>query len=149
MTKDEIKKALKCCTTMTRDGVGMCNECPYNKRDKYGYILCGNQNIQKDALNLITEQEKEIERLKRNSRRDEYVIAKQEYDIERLKRMRNQIAIDENGNFINFARYSGERTFTRQGYKKFITQQVENNLLNDFADWVIKQNLSNVKEALE
>lgn len=64
MNKYEIKKALECCTTMTRDGVGMCNECPYNKRDKDGYILCGNQNLHKDALNLIIEQEQEIEKLK-------------------------------------------------------------------------------------
>ena len=50
MTKDEIKKALECCIK------GDCCDCPY-------YDGC-TQELTTDALNLITEQEKEIERLK-------------------------------------------------------------------------------------
>lgn len=140
MNKDEIKFALECCKDTAIDS---CYKCPYHTECRCNDELC------KDVFSLINEQEKEIAQLKMNSKRDEYTIAKQEYDIEHLKRMRNQIAIDENDNFINFVRYPGERRFTRQGYKKFLTKQVENNLLNDFADWVIKQNLLNVKEALE
>lgn len=54
MTKDEIKKALECCTNWES-----CPGCPY---------FCSYRNcsdiMQLDALNLITEQEEEIELLK-------------------------------------------------------------------------------------
>ena len=53
MTKDEIKKALELCSK-DED----CTFCPYV--DHY----CCTKALQKDALALITEQEKEIERLK-------------------------------------------------------------------------------------
>lgn len=52
MTKDEIKKALKCCET------DFCCSCPY-----YEYRGC-EAALKRYALDLITEQEKEIERLK-------------------------------------------------------------------------------------
>lgn len=51
MTKDEIKKALKCCET------DWCVRCPY-----FECIGC-EVGLKQDALTLITEQEKEIERL--------------------------------------------------------------------------------------
>lgn len=56
MTNDEIKKALETCGNSYPE---LCKNCPY-------YTLgedCVN-DILKDALNLITEQEKEIEQLK-------------------------------------------------------------------------------------
>ena len=52
MTKDEIKKGLKCCET------DWCVRCPY-----FECIGC-EAGLKQDALNLIAEQEKEIERLK-------------------------------------------------------------------------------------
>lgn len=53
MTKEDIKKALKTCS------VDSCTDCPY---DNKGLYCCG--KLKRDALNLITEQENEIERLK-------------------------------------------------------------------------------------
>ena len=50
--KYEIKKGLKCCSVV--DFETGCSDCPYRYR-------CG--ALAKDALNIITEQEKEIERL--------------------------------------------------------------------------------------
>lgn len=52
MTKEDIKKALKCCET------DFCCRCPY-----YEYRGC-ETTLKRYALTLITEQEKEIERLK-------------------------------------------------------------------------------------
>ena len=52
MTKDEIKKGLKCCET------DWCVRCPY-----FECIGC-EVGLKQDVLNLIAEQEKEIERLK-------------------------------------------------------------------------------------
>ena len=52
MTNDEIKKALECCET------DWCCVCPYYKYEGCETIL------KKDVLTLITEQEKEIERLR-------------------------------------------------------------------------------------
>lgn len=61
MTKDEIKKALKCCQDYDYES---CVDCPYRKHSED----CTN-DILKDALALITEQEQEIERLKANGYR--------------------------------------------------------------------------------
>lgn len=54
MTNEEIKKGLVLC----QDGrISVCRDCPYTEN-------CDGTQLYKDALNLITEQEKEIERLK-------------------------------------------------------------------------------------
>ena len=55
--KYEIKKGLECCAAV---GVETsCSDCPYRYR-------CN--DLPKDALNIIIEQEKEIERLKAQQR---------------------------------------------------------------------------------
>ena len=53
MTKDDIKKALEICADISIP----CNDCPY---DAIGNC---NDTLSADALKLIIEQEKEIERL--------------------------------------------------------------------------------------
>lgn len=58
MTKDEIKKALECCSNPS---INSCKNCSYNNNGKFS---CCDGEMYKDALNLITEQEQEIERLK-------------------------------------------------------------------------------------
>ena len=54
MNKDDIKKALEICT----DIYAPCNGCPYEKCTN-----CDN-TLHTDALNVIIEQEREIERLR-------------------------------------------------------------------------------------
>ena len=58
MTKKDIKKALECCSNPS---INSCNNCPYNN---HGEFSCCDGEMCKDALNLITEQEKEIKQLK-------------------------------------------------------------------------------------
>ena len=58
MTKEDIIKALTCCSNQN---TGSCKDCPYNANDEFH---CAYGEMCKDALNLINEQEKEIERLK-------------------------------------------------------------------------------------
>lgn len=58
MNIDDIKKGLECCSNPS---INPCKDCPYNKNGDFSYC---NDKILKDTLNLITEQEKEIERLK-------------------------------------------------------------------------------------
>ena len=54
MTKKQIKKALALC----QDGrVSVCRDCPYTKN-------CDGTQLFKDALDLITKQEKDIKQLK-------------------------------------------------------------------------------------
>lgn len=55
MTKDDIKKALKCCSNPS---ISYCKDCPYANCGKFD---CCNGKMCKDALNLITEQEKSIQ----------------------------------------------------------------------------------------
>lgn len=54
MTKEDTKKALEICADISIP----CNNCPYDAVGKCNDTLCA------DARELITEQEKEIERLK-------------------------------------------------------------------------------------
>ena len=56
--KDEIKRGLECCADVGFKTA--CNVCPYCYK-------CN--DLPKDALSLITEQEKEIERLTRECNR--------------------------------------------------------------------------------
>ena len=58
MNKDDIKKALTCCSNPS---ISYCKDCPYAN---YGEFDCCNGKMCKDALDLIIEQEREIERLK-------------------------------------------------------------------------------------
>lgn len=55
MTKDDIKKALMCCSNPS---ISYCKDCPYAN---YGEFDCCNGKMCKDSLNLITEQEKSIQ----------------------------------------------------------------------------------------
>ena len=58
MNIDDIKQGLECCSNPR---LSSCNNCPYNNN---GEFSCRDGEMCKDALNLITEQEKKIERLK-------------------------------------------------------------------------------------
>ena len=62
--KDEIKRGLECCSVI--DFESGCSGCPY---------WCRCNDLVKDALNLITEQEKEIEQLtrKRNQQAEKFM----------------------------------------------------------------------------
>ena len=58
MTKEDIIKALTCCSNPS---ISYCKDCPYANCGKFD---CCNGKMCKDALDLIIEQEREIERLK-------------------------------------------------------------------------------------
>ena len=58
MNKDEIKKALRCCASLST----YCIDCPYYNN---GDFSCDDGKMHLDALNIIIEQEKEIEQLTR------------------------------------------------------------------------------------
>ena len=88
MTKDEIKKALECC-----EKYAYCKDCPC-------YTYCEHE-LHKGALALITEQEKEIERLKDSYARVQEQLRVQEqfakYQIvsdKEIKAQRKQGQID-------------------------------------------------------
>ena len=57
MNKEDIKKALAYCAS---DRIDDCRACPYADNGPFACSI----SMYKDALNLITEQEKEIERLR-------------------------------------------------------------------------------------
>ena len=58
MNSEDIKKALECCSNPS---INFCKNCPYNNN---GEFSCCDGEMHKDALNLVTEQEKEIKQLK-------------------------------------------------------------------------------------
>lgn len=72
MNKDEITKALECCSGNSIDG---CKDCSYY------YIFNCNNPLCKDALTLITEQEQEIAELKaaKNDWKQRYESLDQRY----------------------------------------------------------------------
>lgn len=73
MTKDEIKKGLECCCN--RDFKTACRNC--------SYLTCPgcNDTLCKDALNLITKQEKEIDALKAENEELTKVVSSKVYDF--------------------------------------------------------------------
>ena len=79
MNKDAIKKALEYCAG---DSIDDCKNCPYANNGPFACSI----SMYKDALNLITEQEEEINALQEENRRlDEYVsctLSAQEFDEE-------------------------------------------------------------------
>ena len=75
MTKDEIKKALECCSNSS---INSCKNCPYNNNGKFS---CCDGEMYKDAFNLVTEQEKEIERLKAENEELTKVVSSKVYDL--------------------------------------------------------------------
>ena len=79
MNKDEIKKALETCADISIP----CNDCPYDAVGNCTDTLCA------DALELIIEQEKEIERL-----RDDYARVQEpfaQYQMASDKEIKAQI----------------------------------------------------------
>ena len=69
MTKDEIKKGLECCCNTA------CRNCSYLGNPRCIDMIC------KDALNLITEQEKEIDALKAENEKLTKVVSSKVYDL--------------------------------------------------------------------
>ena len=72
MTKDEIKKALIQCADLE-----YCDDCPYFNWENRS---CSDE-LKLDALDLITEQEKEIERLKAENEELSKVVSSKVYDL--------------------------------------------------------------------
>lgn len=83
MNIDDIKKALESCVTYKNVDCNNCPCCPYD-----GQILCQDV-LCKDALNLITEQEKKIEQLTEERNRYSETLAK--YQMASDKEIRAQI----------------------------------------------------------
>lgn len=75
MTKDDVKKALECCSNPS---INSCKNCPYNNN---GEFSCCNGEMCKDALNLIAEQEKEIDALKVENEELTKVVSSKVYDL--------------------------------------------------------------------
>ena len=75
MTKDEIKKALECCSNPS---INFCKDWPYNNK---GEFSCCDGEMCKDALNLIIEQEKEIDALKAENEELTKVVSSKVYDL--------------------------------------------------------------------
>lgn len=75
MNKDDIKKALECCSNPS---INSCKDCPYNNN---GEFSCCDGEMCKDALTLITEQEQEIAELKaaKNDWKQRYESLDQRY----------------------------------------------------------------------
>lgn len=83
MNIDDIKKGLECCSNPR---LSSCNNCPYNNN---GEFSCRDGEMCKDALNLITEQEKKIEQLTEERNRYAETLAK--YQIASDKEIAAQV----------------------------------------------------------
>ena len=118
MTKDEIKKALECCET------DWCCVCPY-----YKYVGC-ETILKKDVLTLITEQEKEIERLKANGYRSimdafennrDKIVENIQTEIDDYKQSIKQAQID----VLNELKVRHDYANMTMGYPWDISQQID------------------------
>lgn len=86
MNKEDIKKALGYCSNTQ---CPRSEKCPYNAEFDCADILC------KDALNLITEQEKEIEQLKAENVRLTTKLGQVLLSIDTVKEMNAMCDIEE------------------------------------------------------
>ena len=82
MNKDDIKKALEYCAG---DSIDDCKNCPYANNGPFACSI----SMYKDALNLITEQEKEIERLQEDYSKLQELFA--QYQMASDKEIRAQV----------------------------------------------------------
>lgn len=92
MNTEDIKKALECCSNSR---VSSCNNCPYNNN---GEFSCCDGEMCKDALNLITEQEKKIEQLAEERNRyaetlAQYQIASDKEIVAQVKQLKTECAL--------------------------------------------------------
>ena len=86
MTNEEIKKGLECCNST---GPHFCDDCPYCCVGR-----CRDELIT-SALNIITEQEKKIEKLKNENVRLTTKLGQVLLSIDTVKEMNTMCAIDE------------------------------------------------------
>lgn len=122
MTKDEIKKALMKCS------VDSCKDCPY---DNKGLYCCG--KLKRDALELINEQEREIERLKDDcSKLQEQFAQYQMASDKEIRAQRKQAQID----VLNKAK---KRIYGISPYNPFVTKNNVEYFINELIEEVEKQ----------
>ena len=86
--KDEIKKALKCCCYDSGSEAN-CSDCAYHNVPWCNDMLC------KDALNLITKQEKEINNLKADYARLQELFTDYQFASDKEIIAQNEEAIKE------------------------------------------------------
>lgn len=95
MNIDDIKKALECCSentlanTYTESCAALSHQMNICKNCPYYYIFNCNDTLCKDALTLITEQEKKIDQL--TEERNRYAATLAKYQMASDKEIRAQI----------------------------------------------------------
>ncbi len=98
MSKDEIKKALELCSK-DED----CEKCPYcataGTSNRYFRCMC---SLQKDALDLITEQEKEIEKKRQIIENLNGLIDYADKEIRKLKAEKKQAQVDTINTIVEY-----------------------------------------------
>ena len=138
MNKDEIKKALECCSN---PGINYCKDCPYNKN---GNFSCCNGVMCKDTLDLIIKQEKEIEYRKKqyDNQVSENTRLHIEYDkaFERLKAQQREIdrlkiqLEQANAGIVNCSGCKLLETNAVEEFSEKIKEYINNKVIEDFDD---------------
>ena len=128
MTQDEIKEALETCI------LGYCTGCPYDGCDGD----CRDE-LHKDVLTLITEQEKEIERLK-----DDYAKLQEQFaqyqmaSDKEMKAQRRQGQIDVLNRVMTYINDKIENDYGDMSDNvKYLTINIDD--FDDFIDKLIKE----------
>lgn len=128
MTQDEIKEALETCI------LGYCTGCPYDDCDGD----CRDE-LHKDVLTLITEQEKEIERLK-----DDYAKLQEQFaqyqmaSDKEMKAQRRQGQIDVLNRVMTYINDKIENDYGDMSDNvKYLTINIDD--FDDFIDELIKE----------
>ena len=91
MSKDEIKKGLEVCTQHI-----YCKDCPY--RNQHSCM----SRTQQDALDLITEQEKEIEKKRQIIENLNGLIDYADKEIRKLKAEKKQAQVDTINTIVEY-----------------------------------------------
>lgn len=86
LTDEQIIRALECCCDIIGN---RCSECPKYSQNKENDFC--QEDLHRDAIDLINRQKADIEKLKRIERFATKTIEKQNAEIERLKEEKTQL----------------------------------------------------------
>lgn len=138
MNKDDIKKALECCSNPS---VNSCKDCPYANNGKFS---CRDGEMFKDTLDLIAEQENEIEYRKKqyDNQIAENTRLHIEYDkaFERLKAQQREIDRlklqlgQANAGIVNCSGCELVETNAVKEFAEKVKEYINSKVIADFGD---------------
>ena len=124
LTDNEIIKALECCCGTAHDS---CRDCPYDD------IGCEDE-LEKDALNLINRQKAEIEKLTNKLEQREEMMANLGVELTAMRSAANSYKLQYEKTQVVVERLENSLAIAKKELKRYTKskQEVVNNVIKEF-----------------